>query len=557
MLDKINKLVFYKILFFSTGYISLLFTNLFYMSTISPDFNRYKLYLYYFFGEQTDFLPEQGFIYFFIISLFCKLQIQYTDGDFETLMNGVGNQVNFNYSSISSFENKIHLGIQYGNFVIFMFGIFGIYQLLKVRKTNLVSIYKILTIVLILPLSFQLRLTMKPEILAFAILPFVILFYEKFLSNKNIYNLTGLVLTTSVILTLKASITGMILMIIFLKLFADFKKIALKEITKFILLTVLVVGAIGYENYSISNYSMFDRSELSSYFDQNEYDNRAAPKVIVNINAQDLILNPSKNFHADSLIGITLIDTFGDYFNEYWNKDYTFLKTYRKQFIQKGNNFYLDIEENILTIPLSTFNLEKIRSLIGLILSTVFYIKIIKRFKKNSFDKIYILSPLIGIFVLILSSMGFPENNFNPDTGDTFKAYYYSFFSIISISLLLQNYYKNKNLSFPKILTYILIIFFLIGFPKENNTQLDNQLYIQNSYTITCSFDKNLIDLLVIEKFDYDCIDRGKIQNPSIKISNLPFINISFFVAMLVIIMKSYLNKKYIKDFLKSLNIFQ
>jgi hypothetical protein len=527
------------------------------MSTISPDFNRYKLYLYYFFGEQTDFLPEQGFIYFFIISLFCKLQIQYTDGDFETLMNGVGNQVNFNYSSISSFENKIHLGIQYGNFVIFMFGIFGIYQLLKVRKTNLVSIYKILTIVLILPLSFQLRLTMKPEILAFAILPFVILFYEKYLSNKNIYNLTGLVLTTSVILTLKASITGMILMIIFLKLFADFKKIALKEITKFILLTVLVVGAIGYENYSISNYSMFDRSELSSYFDQNEYDNRAAPKVIVNINAQDLILNPSKNFHADSLIGITLIDTFGDYFNEYWNKDYTFLKTYRKQFIQKGNNFYLDIEENILTIPLSTFNLEKIRSLIGLILSTVFYIKIIKRFKKNSFDKIYILSPLIGIFVLILSSMGFPENNFNPDTGDTFKAYYYSFFSIISISLLLQNYYKNKNLSFPKILTYILIIFFLIGFPKENNTQLDNQLYIQNSYTITCSFDKNLIDLLVIEKFDYDCIDRGKIQNPSIKISNLPFINISFFVAMLVIIMKSYLNKKYIKDFLKSLNIFQ
>ena len=557
MLDKINKLIFYKILFFSTAYISLLVTNLFYMSTISPDFNRYKLYLYYFFGEQTDFLPEQGFIYFFIISLFCKLQIQYTDGDFETLMNGVGNQVNFNYSSISSFENKIHLGIQYGNFVIFMFGIFGIYQLLKVRKTNLVSIYKILTIILILPLSFQLRLTMKPEILAFAILPFVILFYEKYLSNKNIYNLTGFVLTTSVILTLKASITGMILMIIFLKLFADFKKIALKEITKFILLTVLVVGAIGYENYSISNYSIFDRSELSIYFDQNEYDNRAAPKVIVNINAQDLILNPSKNFHADSLIGITLIDTFGDYFNEYWNKDYTFLKTYRKQFIQKGNNFDFDIEENILTIPLSTFNLEKIRSLIGLILSTVFYIKIIKRFKKKSLDKIYIFSPFIGIFVLILSSMGFPENNFNPDTGDTFKAYYYSFFSIISISLLLQNYFKNKNLSFPKILTYILVIFFLIGFPKENNTQLDNQLYIQNSYTITCSFDKKLIDLLVIEKFDYECLDHNKIQNPSIKISNLPFINISFFMAMLTIIMNSYLNKKYIKNFLKSLNIFQ
>ena len=54
MLDKINTLVFYKILFFLTGYISLTITNLFYMSTISPDFDRYKLYLYYFFGGQTD-----------------------------------------------------------------------------------------------------------------------------------------------------------------------------------------------------------------------------------------------------------------------------------------------------------------------------------------------------------------------------------------------------------------------------------------------------------------------------------------------------------------------
>ena len=160
-------------------------TNLFYMSTISPDFNRYKLYLYYFFGGQTDFLPEQGFIYFFIIALFCKLQIQNFNGDFENLMNSVGNQANFNISNLSAFENKIHLGIQYGNFVIFMFGIFGIYQLLKIRNSSLIDIYKILTIVTILPLSLQLRLTMKPEILAFALFPFVILFYEKYFKNKK------------------------------------------------------------------------------------------------------------------------------------------------------------------------------------------------------------------------------------------------------------------------------------------------------------------------------------------------------------------------------------
>ena len=49
------------------------------------------------------------------------------------------------------------------------------------------------------------------------------------------------------------------------------------------------------KTFNYVNDKIFDRSELSSYFDQNEYDNRVTPKVIVNINAQDLVLNPSKN----------------------------------------------------------------------------------------------------------------------------------------------------------------------------------------------------------------------------------------------------------------------
>lgn len=557
MLDKINTLVFYKILFFLTGYISLTITNLFYMSTISPDFNRYKLYLYYFFGGQTDFLPEQGFIYFFIIALFCKLQIQNFNGDFENLMNNVGNQTNFNISNLSAFENKIHLGIQYGNFVIFMFGIFGIYQLLKFRNTSLINIYKILTIITILPLSLQLRLTMKPEILAFAVLPFVIIFYEKYLKSKNIYDLLGLATTTSVILTLKASISGMILIIFSIKLLANLKKINVGKISILILIITCFVSAISYENYSISNYSMFERSELSDYFDQDEYNNRVTPDVFFNINLQDLILNPDKNYHADSLVGITLIDTFGDYFNEYWNKDYTFLKTYRKQFIQSGNSFNLDIEKNVLTVPFSIFNLEKIRKLFGLSLSVLFFIQIFKIFANKHIDKIYIISPLIGILILMLSALGFPENNFNPETGDTFKAYYYSFLSILALSLVLQNYVKNKSLSFFKITIYISVILFLIGFPMENNTYLDNQLYVQNSYTLTCSMDKHLIDFLVIEEFEYPCFEIANVSNSSITISNLPWVNISVFLLMLGFVLHSFFYRKFVRDFLRSLNTFQ
>jgi len=557
MLDKINTLVFYKILFFLTGYISLMITNLFYMSTISPDFNRYKLYLYYFFGGQTDFLPEQGFIYFFIIALFCKLQIQNFNGDFENLMNSVGNQANFNISNLSAFENKIHLGIQYGNFVIFMFGIFGIYQLLKIRNTSLIDIYKILTIVTILPLSLQLRLTMKPEILAFALFPFVILFYEKYLKNKNTYDLIALATTTSVILTLKASITGMILVVFGIKLLSNLKKINIRKITILIFITICLVSAISYENYSISNYSIFERSELSDYFDQDEYNNRVTPDVFFNINLQDLILNPDKNYHANSLVGITLIDTFGDYFNEYWNKDYTFLKTYRKQFIQSGSSLDVDIEKNVLTVPFPIFNLEKIRKLFGLSLSILFFIQIFKIFRNKHNDKIYIISPLFGILILMLSALGFPENNFNPETGDTFKAYYYSFLSILALSLVLQNYVKNNSLSFFKIAIYIPVIFFLIGFPMENNTYLDNQLYIQNSYTLTCSMDKHLIDFLVIEEFEYPCFESANFNNSPITIVNLPWINTLIFLLMLSFIFHSFFHRKFFRDFLKSLNTFQ
>ena len=106
------------------------------------------------------------------------------------------------------------------------------------------NIYKILTVITILPLSFQLRLTMKPEILAFAVLPFVILFYEKYLKSKNIYDLIALATTTSVILTLKASITGMILTIFGIKLLSDLKKIKLLKISTLFVLQVQLVTKI-------------------------------------------------------------------------------------------------------------------------------------------------------------------------------------------------------------------------------------------------------------------------------------------------------------------------
>ena len=42
-------------------------------------------------------------------------------------------------------------------------------------------------------------------------------------------------------------------------------------------------------------------------------------RYFYNIDFQNLLENPFKHLHADSLISITLIDTLSDYFTFFWN----------------------------------------------------------------------------------------------------------------------------------------------------------------------------------------------------------------------------------------------
>ena len=45
--------------------------------------------------------------------------------------------------------------------------------------------------------------------------------------------------------------------------------------------------------------------------------------IIYNIDLYELVSNPNKHNHADSFIGITLLETTGDYFDLYWDNDST------------------------------------------------------------------------------------------------------------------------------------------------------------------------------------------------------------------------------------------
>ena len=93
--------------------------------------------------------------------------------------------------------------------------------------------------------------------------------------------------------------------------------------------------------------------------------------------------------------------------------------------------------------------------------------------------------------LLFHSITGIPKNNFDPLVGDTFKPLYYSFVMIFSFAFLIICYLKNRTSGFLFVFIYVLIITFLMGFPKnyDYEVQVDLVPKIQNS--LFCDFERN------------------------------------------------------------------
>ena len=115
------------------------------------------------------------------------------------------------------------------------------------------------------------------------------------------------------------------------------------------------------------------------------------------------------------------------------------------------------------------------------------------------------------MFVLLLSSFGIPENNFDPNVGDTVKVFYYGFLISISLSYLLVTIFE-KNSKFVKfyILIFKVIFFFITGFPKANNTYLDYSIAKTNSQTVLCPVNNIFLNNMLLEKEGLNCEDQSK-----------------------------------------------
>ena len=456
--------------------LSLIFINIYLFSkftllydiTESPDFNIYKQYVYYFFGLSEQSKLDNGSIYFYLVSLLLSVY----EGSY------VGN----NYLII--FNNAVHLL----NFLLSLLAMSGIYFYFQKKGYKKDSIFISLILLSFFSPFLQIKLTMKPEILTFALLPFLMIAIENYFEFNKIPDLLISVFLFSIISSSRGSIFVIVSLFLIFYYLEDIKLIKLKKFLVIFLLVILILAPILYQDYEINGYTLFSNSETRQNYSLGDYDNKASLLILFNINIVDLGARPYLNNHADSFIGITLLDTFNDYFHLYWNRDKSLIN--QNQIIKNiyDNNFYIN----------KFF--KNFEYYITILFSGAFYYFLFKIYKRNKKLKL-LVTPFIGMFLIIINSFGIPFNNFDPQRADTYKTFYYSFllcFSFVQLVLYVLELESFKN-NFKKYLTFIIYIFsvlMILGFPKFYTANMYESMTNQNGFSPLCSIniqiDRNL-----------------------------------------------------------------
>lgn len=393
-----------------------------YNSTRGTDFDKYGPYLdYYTFGLDSK-LQEQGVGYFWFVSYFSKLKID-------------------SLKISQNFETLVHnFGIHIANFIFYFLGCVGVYFLLKYLnipyKTSLIAI----NFLAIFPPLLGARLILKPEIMGFAFVPWILLFIFKYYDEKKQIYLFFVAPFLALLISSKASISLMIglMLLVFIKkeLFNKF----------FIILTVFFLSLIFllfYESYLINE------KYLWQHVTPKGYDNVASLQFLFSINSE-LLTNPFRNSQATSMIGIILLDTFGDYWQRYW-------------FHKDGWLGNLYPGSNLLNIA-------------GVFVSIFFYSSLLYFLIKEQNKKLKKMGSLflIGLGVLLINVFNvfpFLTKNFKPEKGDPIKTHYFAFFLALALVYLVIKLMSLKRNIFPSLI--LTIVFLLcIQIPRSASVEI-------------------------------------------------------------------------------------
>lgn len=389
---KTNSLL--SVIFIFSLYISFTYGTLYYSSTLGPDFDYYKGYLDYFFGNKDITNLEQGLIYFYFSSLFLAFKSEYIN--------------------IMNYQEIVSHSIQLNNFLFYIIGLFGLFIFLKRKnfKTNIILI--VLTLLNFFPPLVELRLLFKLEIIIFPLLIWTINFLDEYLIAGDKKYLLFSILPLSIIFTSKAN-TGL-MVFIYLMIFY-FLPIFRKNKNNFIFsfsLFLVFFFFLNYENFKANELFIFQHN-LPVGFDQ-----KASLSFLYNIDLKSLFDNPFRHSQNNSFLGILMLDTFNDYFTISWNDD--------------SSIFFLN---TILLISV------KLKPFLGIFFTSTMYVFIAYKLAKNREYRYIYSMPIIGIFVQMIISQ---FTGFNPDTGDIAKTYYYGFFLGIVFAFICATILKKSFL---------------------------------------------------------------------------------------------------------------
>ena len=483
-----DKLSTFNFIFLIISILAIKELNLLFYDTLdSPDFDKYIVYLQHFFdGQITN--KEHGLMYYYLHSL----------------------NYSIFYSDLNNFEFFIHRSIQNVNFYIFIIGLIGYYFLLQYLEFSNKTIFATFIFINFFPPSISMRIVFKPEILAFALLPWIILALEKFLKSKKIKYLYFSIPLLISALTIK----GNVLVIISIYLLICYFKVFIVSPKKALFL-IVVSSLIGFSLITVENNKVNGKSILDiqsgSTIDKN-YDFKAPPSIIYEIDMFQMLSSPIKHNHAKSFLGVTLLETNGDYFDLYWDNDASGFFENRKELIlyEQSNELKApkyNSKNSSITIFQQRMTDVYLYETIGLVISLFLFYFLLAYIKRYKNYRKYLIAIFIGMLVLLFHSItGLPKNNFDPLVGDTFKPLYYSFVFIFSFAFLIAIMLKERKFRQFYIVLYCLVIFFILGFPKNSD-------FVPNTHTlqsIQTSFYCPVEKLIYLKGTDYEDISCSK-----------------------------------------------
>ena len=446
---------------------------LFYDINESPDFNKYFVYFDHFFSNYPT-NREHGLAYYYIQSI----------------------HLNTFFSNQSNLELALHKSVSDLNFYLFVIGLVGIYKLFKFFNFSNNSIALTLLFLNFFPPAISLRLVFKPEILAFSLFPWIIYLIEKFKKTKQ----KGYLFMAIPLLVLVITTKGNILVIVCLYLLiSNYRIFALLNFSSILSLTIcllIMFSLVTVENNFSNGKNILDIQSGASL--ESNYDFKAPKSIIYKTNLYKLFSSPIKHNHADSFIAITLLETNGDYFDLYWDNDATqYFKSRLKIFnFQQSNEIKFpkfDSESRSITIFQQRLTDVYIYETLALILSIILFTSLFHILIIAPEYRIYLIAVFIGMAVILVHAItGYPKNNYDPLVGDTFKPLYYSFTLLFSYSFAIIICFEKKIFRFYHLFIYCLLIIFILGFPKNDFSEIDNGFIQKLEHSTFCEVEKDM-----------------------------------------------------------------